>query len=617
MPNQFSRASLGLLLTPVVFLAQSPQPQPTFRSGVQNIEVDVRVNDQKGNPVRGLTKDDFILIEDGEAQRITSFSFVDLPIEPPAARAKALTTPESDIATNQRLGRLYVMVFDHGGPIVRLLARQFVEEAMGPDDELAVVHTGGTMSAAQGFTTSRTLLLAAIDRLTLQPEAVIPATPDNYAAVVFGIVEEMVQRLGLMPGRRKVVLWFDPPSFFIRANSELTGTMASATHFAQRDMIRAATRNNVAFYVVSSDRLTTVLGDLEHRAGMQVLPDDTGGDIIVNTNNIASGYERFVRDNSTYYLLAYEPTVEHRDGRFHKFAVRVRNRPELTVRARTGYYAPDPDSAVKEPAVVEGLSREAADAVRRPSSGGDLGIDLFAAPFKGDGVQGSVLIGAQLRGADLVLGGNARIEVAFQGTNTEGTITPGTFKVYTLDFTPESRAGTVRTGLRVIERLSLPRGRHQVRFAVHQPNGKTGSVVADVEVPDYKAALTLSGVVLGSQQTDAHRTLVGDERMQAVLGGNPTAIRRFARRDVIAAFGEVYTDPRQPQARVTVRVTPAKGGRARVPDLTVVPGEPGRTGYVIRLRLSDLAPGDYVLTVDAATPRATTMRQIPFAVTSD
>ena len=615
MPNRFFRAALGLLLAPVVLLAQSPQPRPTFRAGVQNIEVDVLVTDQKGNAVRGLTKEDFTLIEDDKEQRITSFSFVDLPIESPAARAAAAKAVEPDVATNTGEGRMYVMLFSGTDERSRLVARRFVEQAVGPNDQMAVIHVHGNMSAAQGFTRSRLLLLAAIDRLDYAgPEAGGCTTP----ACPFEVLEEVSKRLGLINGRRKVVLWFDPPSVFIPG----TSANAIAAYFAQRDALRAATRNNVAVYPVSTRGLTTDLGpsSLAYKAGLRVLSDETGGETIVESNNFTPLFQAFVRDNSTYYLLAYEPTVEHRDGKFHKLAVQVRNRPGLTVRARSGYYAPEPDNKAKpEPAVVEGLSRDTAQAVRMPSSVGELGVDLFATPFKGTGSNGSVVIGAQMRGADLVLGAGESMEIAYQAANTEGTVTPGKFHVLKLDFTADSRTAIVREGVRVIDRLELPKGRHQVRFAVHQPNGKTGSVVADVEIPDYKAPLTLSGVAIGSQVTATHRTLLSDGPLKSVLSLDPTTVRRFTRRDVISAFVEAYTDPRRgEQAIVTTRVTTAKGGRARVtPEIAPAPGEPGRAGYLTRLRLADLAPGDYLLIVEAKTRDTTAMRQVPFAVVAE
>ena len=61
----------------------APEPQnPTFRLQVEVVEMDVRVTDAKGNFVRNLTKDDFQIFEDGKEQTVTTFSLVDIPIEP-------------------------------------------------------------------------------------------------------------------------------------------------------------------------------------------------------------------------------------------------------------------------------------------------------------------------------------------------------------------------------------------------------------------------------------------------------------------------------------------------------------------------------------------------------
>ena len=50
----------------LVLLAQAAA-QPTFRSGINLVEVDVVVSDKAGQPVRGLTQDDFEILEDAAA----------------------------------------------------------------------------------------------------------------------------------------------------------------------------------------------------------------------------------------------------------------------------------------------------------------------------------------------------------------------------------------------------------------------------------------------------------------------------------------------------------------------------------------------------------------------
>jgi hypothetical protein len=57
---------------------QSPPPQgPTFRVEVSYVEIDAVVTNAEGKFVRGLTKDDFEILEDGKPQSVTAFSLVD------------------------------------------------------------------------------------------------------------------------------------------------------------------------------------------------------------------------------------------------------------------------------------------------------------------------------------------------------------------------------------------------------------------------------------------------------------------------------------------------------------------------------------------------------------
>ena len=48
--------------------------QPTFRSGIDVVQVDVSVLDRSRVPVRGLTAADFIVLEDGKPRPIRSSS---------------------------------------------------------------------------------------------------------------------------------------------------------------------------------------------------------------------------------------------------------------------------------------------------------------------------------------------------------------------------------------------------------------------------------------------------------------------------------------------------------------------------------------------------------------
>jgi len=59
------------LVSPVVLVGQ----QPVFRSGTQLVHVDVVVRDSKGEAVKGLTQNDFEVLEDGKPEQISTFAF--------------------------------------------------------------------------------------------------------------------------------------------------------------------------------------------------------------------------------------------------------------------------------------------------------------------------------------------------------------------------------------------------------------------------------------------------------------------------------------------------------------------------------------------------------------
>ena len=75
---------------------------------------------------------------------------------------------------------------------------------------------------------------------------------------------------------------------------------------------------------------------------LRALAEETNGYAAVNSNDFTGAFDRIVRDNSSYYVLAYYPAQNRRDGKFHQIQVRV-SRPGVTVRARRGYIAPRVD----------------------------------------------------------------------------------------------------------------------------------------------------------------------------------------------------------------------------------------------------------------------------------
>jgi len=149
-------------------------PQTPLRVGTDLITVDVSVLDGDRRPVRGLTADDFVVLEDGAARPIVAFSVVDVPTRESdsAMQASSVRDRPRDVVANDlpAEGRLVVILLDRsipsGAPVAtaRAVALAAVDQ-LGPGDVAAVVRSGAFADngRVQGFTADRARLLAAIE----------------------------------------------------------------------------------------------------------------------------------------------------------------------------------------------------------------------------------------------------------------------------------------------------------------------------------------------------------------------------------------------------------------------------------------------------------------------
>ena len=116
--------------------------------------------------------------------------------------------------------------------------------------------------------------------------------------------------------------------------------------------------------------------------------DYTGGYAVVNTNDFAPGVRRIFRENSSYYLLAYQPTKDIADGTFRRIKVTVKNRPDVEVVTKRNYWAPRERKA-DDPAAPPPSPQVKALAGLLPDS--RLALRVTAAPFAVAGSDAAVV----------------------------------------------------------------------------------------------------------------------------------------------------------------------------------------------------------------------------------
>ena len=156
-----------------------PSPPPTSDNGftlrldVSSLLVPAVVLDKEGRSVAGLTKQDFVVLDDGKQREITGFTFVQ---RPPAARSRQSQITASDeappgnsqSATTRK--RFVVFLFDDRHmtadelPFVQKAANRLLDQPL-PDDNYAAVVS--LMGANSGITHDHVVLQAAVEKLSL------------------------------------------------------------------------------------------------------------------------------------------------------------------------------------------------------------------------------------------------------------------------------------------------------------------------------------------------------------------------------------------------------------------------------------------------------------------
>jgi hypothetical protein len=184
---------------------------------------------------------------------------------------------------------------------------------------------------------------------------------------------------------------------------------------------------------------------------------------------------------------------------------------------------------------------------------------------------------------------------------------PGQTHTARLTLRPDTYEHVMKTGVRVLFETTLAPGRYQMRIAAGNRETKAGSVIYDLDVPDFtKDALVMSGVAIGSAATSRIMTMNAKADFVSSLPGNVSSTRTFDVGDTLGIYAEVYETVKDAVPH-TVGLTAelrAEGGTTvrAVSDersSTELQGKRGGYGFSAQLPLNDVAPGLYVVHVEA------------------
>ena len=593
------------------------------------MQLDVTVLDKSGQPVRGLTKDDFTLFEDGRPQKIEAFSAVDLP-----DRASGGPVWESkvvrDVATNEIDNeRIVVLLLDDaiglglwGKREMKSSATKLVE-SLGEKDLAAVIFTGANYRLNQNLTLDRARLIKAVNNYPdLDQNLLIggakPPMPggfnmnlrnrtgslDSYCMAykeVLNVFIGVIDHLSTLPNRRKALLYFGGALPYAREpQSDNCGTYAM-----WRSIYAAAQLAHVTINPIYA-------GGMGTPDYYREVAENTGG-WTPNSNDLWAGVRRIMVQNSSYYLLAFQPQNSEPDGLFRRLDLRV-NRAGVSVHTRRGYWSPKPVPS-DQPIAPSSPQVEALAGVLPLS---DLNLRATAAPFASGGGSGAVIaLTVGIRQPAFLARTNEQIEVTTKAFTADGA--PRSSDDQSIPIVvPAPPANAEHSRYEVLSRVELPGpGKYELRLSAHSAaSGRRGSVYVDVDVPDFRRdKLSLSGIIVSNATSEMPTAPLRILRDVSPLV--PTSERTFRATDVVTTLVRIYQGGGDKLASVTMKLSVTEAsGRVVVTQndaLSVDRFSMDRAvDYQFRLPLTALTSGEYLLTVEATMGTNAVRRDVRF-----
>jgi len=378
--------------------AQKEQAQLRHEVKVTLKLVQVYVTDKKGNPVLDLTRDNFIVFDEGQKKALTEFERHVLTLsaekeEAPAEVAETTAPPARDL-----MPRKFFLFFDFafnnaiGIEKARKAALYFIDSQLQPQDEVGIISYSAMKSLKfhEFLTTEHQKVREVARKFRLEQIAgraedleveywqmvakVNPIDASRPGAVsgdafdaqeaerlrrgreetgnqTFHFAQKMIdlaQALRYIPGHKHIVLFSSGVPYSViygvqvaYGNPDLKDWGNAALRFRYEDMLKELSAANCSIYPIDTQELRGMIDrDTSTRGSytLQKMASATGGKYFGNINFYEQHLDKIQDLTGCYYVLGYY-VDDNWDGAYHEIKVKMA-RPGLKVHAQKGYFNP-------------------------------------------------------------------------------------------------------------------------------------------------------------------------------------------------------------------------------------------------------------------------------------
>lgn len=388
-----------------------PSGVPRIVSHTNLVLIPTVVTDKSGAPITGLTKDDFYVHESGQAQKISVFEEIQTKpgtIRRVDPNDNGFTNAVSQEARTQRLTMIVLDTLNtrfQDQVRARRELLKFVDETLQADEPVALMTIGPSgLNVINDFTTDPKELAAAVKKVrgrlstaeksendradlggALENQRQLGRAPVSQGQIadelygfeggVFDRFEQQEQGAGVeitlralrqiaesfagVPGRKSLI-WAtgglpfiaDDPSAFSFRNVNLEPLYEATWNAMNESQITVYPLDmgglfNSGFVSPRFRRATRSRRAIDSVSNLETLAKMTGGKLCEFKMNLSGCYNDTQRDANHYYLLGYYTDTTKGKIGWRKLDVEV-PRPQVQVRARSGYYVRTKESDPKK-----------------------------------------------------------------------------------------------------------------------------------------------------------------------------------------------------------------------------------------------------------------------------
>ncbi|MGH9766802.1 MAG: VWA domain-containing protein [Blastocatellia bacterium] len=285
----------------------------------------VTVRDSTGQFVTDLKAEDFIILEDGSPQPISSFALKRMPVH-------------------------VVMMIDTSSSVTRELedfkesAWRFINQ-LAPEDQFSLIRFDDEVELVQDWTASRNALKRALNRLR----------SGMFTKFNDALYLAAHEQLGKIKGRKAIIVLTDgidsgrggvspERAFRTLVEEETPVYVVSKTRIQSR-----VEREDLEYYEKTSsssvnklriEGIKMTLAQLESsERNLTRIAEETGGRVFLpaSFDDLGDAYQQVADELRSQYVIFYTPTNSNRDGSYRAVKVKVKQ-PGYRATTRFGYY---------------------------------------------------------------------------------------------------------------------------------------------------------------------------------------------------------------------------------------------------------------------------------------